>query len=333
MATYHAVMVEGGTDEYPESQLIFKGVVVEMPRGKGTSVGPTEASFGIVATVYSSPSIAKNNPHAVLLRLDNKGVVMEPAQWDVLRLEQRTCLYGRVMRLNVSDERHGMAVAVLGEDTLAQIVAEKHTGDIKRAAPATVGDKRTRKQATWFMDETTPTTREKTPKVSRKGKGISPDTKGAPVSVSGDNAFANFRRVEAPEREEETKAMDFTDRAKYWGAEWRKLSPTEKAEYKNVPLTATKPSRRATRTAAKQQLTLAVHDAVGSAVGSAMDTAVSTAVSSAVSSAFAAQSATHAQHAQHAAPMDYGAAQATIVQHKQTELRAAFEVEKSKLFN
>jgi hypothetical protein len=98
-------------------------------------------------------------------------------------------------------------------------------------------------------------------------------------------------------------------------------------------LTATKPSRRATRTAANQELTLAVHDAVGSAVGSAMNTAVSTAVSSAVSSAFAAQSATHAQHVQHAAPMDYGAAQATIVQHKQTEMRAAFEVEKSKLFN
>jgi hypothetical protein len=64
-----------------------------------------------------------------------------------------------------------------------------------------------------------------------------------------------------------------------------------------------------------------------------MNTAVSTAVSSAVSSAFAAQSATHAQHAQHAAPLDYGAAQATIVQHKQTEMRAAFEVEKSKLLN
>jgi hypothetical protein len=137
---------------------------------------------------------------------------MESAQWDVLRLEQRTCLNGRVMGLNVSDERHGMAVAVLGEDTLAQIVAEKHTGDITRAAPATVGDKRTRKQATWFMDETTPK-REKTPKVSRKDKGISPDTKGAPVSVSVDNAFTNFRRVEAPEREEETKALDFTERS------------------------------------------------------------------------------------------------------------------------
>jgi hypothetical protein len=53
MATYHAVMVKGGTDVYPESQLIFKGVVVEMPRGKSRergSVGPTEAFFGIVAS-------------------------------------------------------------------------------------------------------------------------------------------------------------------------------------------------------------------------------------------------------------------------------------------
>jgi hypothetical protein len=167
------------------------------------------------------PFDREEHPHAVLLRLDNKGDVMEPAQWDVLRLEQRTCLNGRVMGLNVSDGRHGMAVAVLGEDTLAQIVAEKHTGDITRAAPAqTVGDKRTRKQATWFRDDVETTSkREKTPKVSKKGKGISPNTKGSPVSVSGDNAYTNFRRVEAPEREEETKALDFTERSKYWGAE------------------------------------------------------------------------------------------------------------------
>jgi hypothetical protein len=31
--------------------------------------------------------------------------------------------------------------------------------------------------------------------------------------------------------------------------------------------------------------------------------------------------------------MDYGAAQATVVQHKQTEMRAAFEVQKSNLLN
>jgi hypothetical protein len=124
--------------------------------------------------------------------------------------------------------------------------------------------------------------------------------------------------------------MTFSDLSKFWGSEWSKLSQSEKTDYKNMPSTSSKPSRRVSRGAAKQARTVAVRDAVDSAVGSAMDTAVATGVSTAVSSAFAAQSTDHTQHA---APMDYETAHATIVKHKQTEMKADFEEPKTELFN
>jgi hypothetical protein len=143
--------------------------------------------------VYASATISKNNSYAVLLRLDDKGDVIEPADWDVMQLEQRTCLGGRVMGLNVSNKRHKMAADVLGKIPLAQIVAEKHAGDITRGEPApAVEEKRKRKQITRFEVEMTPK-REKVRSSSRKGQRISPAPKVSPASSNG---FINFRREE-----------------------------------------------------------------------------------------------------------------------------------------
>lgn len=320
MVRYRSVMVRGVVDNYPQAQLIMVGMVMEMPRGKGPLSKSGQASFGIVASVYASPTISKNSPYAVLLRLDEQGSMVVPAQGHVVRLDQRTCLNGRVMGVNICNERHEKMVALDG-DTLLRIVVDKHAEDITRGAPAaSVSGTRKRQSVVRFGDETPP----KPPKLlSGSGKKrVSPNNKSLVVQADGaaPNAYVAFRRLETVKLESETAGMDFNEKSRFFAGAWAKLTRSEKEAYKTVPWTSPTRPKKSPRGSSSTAITTAVREAVGGALGSAVD--------SAVSSAFVSQSTSYTQQT---APMDYETAQATIVKHKKTEMEAAFEIRKYKM--